>query len=563
MIARVKSTRGATMGVQVRRERREGAEVSRPQSRVTLGCYTRAAGGGKVRDRPSDWFEAGSPCMVGQIAVPSMPVLVSDATLPPTRGSRLTCPRCHREPESFPGYMPQSGVVARCPDHGLAFVDAYALAEAGDDPLLGATFANRFTILSRLGRGSMGYVYRARQEAVGRDVALKIMRRDRAYDAEAKARFEREARAVSSLASPHSVTAFDFGEAEDGSWFLVMEMLEGETLGERLKRTGRLNWREATRFVRHALLSLAEAHQKGIIHRDLKPDNLFLTKPVASTSREICKVLDFGIAKWMGSENGPLDALETQAGTVFGTPRYMSPEQAQGAPLDARSDLYSLGVLFYHMLAGRAPFADDDAVVVMARHIKDTPPPLSEIAPGVEIPPSLERVLRRALEKDPSERPQSAEAFIAMIDVAVEEAGSAASGVHLTSLPPPRATSKSPRVWVALLAVALFAIASVAIVVLRASSKVEPPVPAVEPIAAEPIPESERSPVAAVATSPTSTAIENSAAALAVSVAAPAVSASGEPVGSARPKRNVGKRAPLPATPKLERKGNERYGRFD
>jgi serine/threonine protein kinase len=492
-----------------------------------------------------------------------MPVPASDATLPPSRGSRLTCPRCRREPDSFPGYVPQSGVVARCPDHGLAFVDAYALAEAGDDPLLGATFANRFTILSRIGRGSMGHVYRARQEAVGRDVALKIMRRDRAYEPEAKARFEREARAVSSLASPHSVTAFDFGEAEDGSWFLVMEMLEGETLGERLKRSGRLKWPEATRFVRHALLSLAEAHQKGIIHRDLKPDNLFLTKPVASTSREICKVLDFGIAKWMGGESAPLDVLETQAGTVFGTPRYMSPEQAQGAPLDARSDLYSLGVLYYQMLAGRAPFADDDAVVVMARHIKDAPPPLSEIAPDVDLPPGLERVLRRTLEKHPSERPQSAEAFIALLDAAIEEAGSAASGVHLTSVAPPRPPKPLARWrWMVPSALALLGLGAASIVVVSPSTSSRVAAPAVEPIAPEPPQVGERSPVTEIAESDESTlpAAENSAAAPALSNDR-SVGSSPEP--SARPKRNAGKRAPASAPPKLERKGNERYGRFD
>lgn len=494
-----------------------------------------------------------------------MPVPVSDATLPPSRGSRLTCPRCRREPESFPGYVPQSGVVARCPDHGLAFVDAFALAESDDDPLLGATFANRFTILSRLGRGSMGYVYRARQEAVGRDVALKIMRRDRAYDSEAKARFEREARAVSQLTSPHSVTAFDFGEAEDGSWFLVMEMLEGETLGERLKRTGRLNWRDATRFVRHALLSLAEAHQKGIIHRDLKPDNLFLTKPVASTSREICKVLDFGIAKWMGGEVGRLDALETQAGTVFGTPRYMSPEQAQGGPLDARSDLYSLGVLYYHMLAGRAPFVDDDAVVVMARHIKDPPPPLGEVAPDVDIPPSIERLVRRSLEKAPADRPQSAEEFLALLDEAVEEAGSVGGGA-LTSLPPPREPSRARRVWVfaAATGVVLVVAALTPLFLLRNNRSEEVAVPASEPIAPELPTVTEEAPRIAApfeAVPVTSPFVENSLALPTLSAERPTTPL---PPPSARQKKTAGKRAPVPSSsPRLERKGNERYGRFE
>src|SRR5690606_21365238 len=213
-------------------------------------------------------------------------------------------------------------------------------------------------------------------EAVGRDVALKIVRRDRAYDPETKARFEREARAMSSLTSPHTVTVFDFGEADDGSWFLAMEMLVGETLGERLRREGALPWRTAARITCEALKSLSEAHKKGIIHRDLKPDNLFLMRRVARSESEtddMCKVLDFGIAK-LQHDDQKLDQLETQAGTVFGTPRYMSPEQAQGAELDARSDLYSLGVILFQMLSGRAPFVDGDAVVVMAKHIKDAPP---------------------------------------------------------------------------------------------------------------------------------------------------------------------------------------------
>ncbi|MEO5729826.1 MAG: serine/threonine-protein kinase, partial [Byssovorax sp.] len=261
-------------------------------------------------------------------------------------------------------------------------IPADFLAEADGDPFLGVTVADRFVITGRLGAGSMGTVYRARQEAVGRDVAVKILRADRALDAQAKARFSREARAMSLLTSPHTVTVFDFGEVPDphgdelavgsASLYLAMEMLEGESLGARLKRVSRVEVSEAVRIAREALLSLEEAHEKGIIHRDLKPDNLFLARGPGGDKAEVCKVLDFGIAK-IQSEHASVDALETQAGTVFGTPRYMSPEQAQGRSLDARSDLYSLGVLLYQMLVGRPPFIDEDAVVVMARHIKTVP----------------------------------------------------------------------------------------------------------------------------------------------------------------------------------------------
>ena len=179
----------------------------------------------------------------------------------------------------------------------------------------------------------MATVYRARQAAMRRDVALKIVRADRLLDAHAKRRFEREAQSMSSLASPHTVTVFDFGEIRtdddpefvvDGSLYLAMELLEGESLGDRIKRTGRLPVTDAVRFARHALGSLAEAHDKGIVHRDLKPDNLVLA-PGGDGKPDSCKVLDFGIAKMVPRGDGGdgadgVDALETQAGTVFGTP---------------------------------------------------------------------------------------------------------------------------------------------------------------------------------------------------------------------------------------------------
>jgi serine/threonine-protein kinase len=199
-----------------------------------------------------------------------------------------------------------------------------------------------------------------------------------------------------------------------------MELLQGESLGDRLRRGGRLSTIEAARVARHALLSLAEAHDKGIVHRDLKPDNLFLV-PAASDEGVTCKVLDFGIAKVVSDAtfDASADAVETLAGTVFGTPRYMSPEQAQGKPLDGRSDLYSLGVLLYHMLVGQAPFVDDDAVVVMAHHIKSTPKSPELRAPEAAIPIELARLVMRALAKDPSGRPSSAREFMRELDHAM------------------------------------------------------------------------------------------------------------------------------------------------
>lgn len=302
-------------------------------------------------------------------------------------------------------------------------VAAADLADSDGDPFMGMVIGDRFAVLARLGAGSMGTVYRARQEKMGRDVALKIVRSERLVDPQAKGRFQQEAHATSLLTSQHTVTVFDFGEIEldeaddphmiSGSLFLAMELLDGVSLGSRLKKEGPVEAREAVRIVRQALMSLAEAHDKGVIHRDLKPDNLLLTR--GEHGEPICKVLDFGIAKLLTHQGG-IDALETQAGTVFGTPRYMSPEQAQGKALDARSDVYSLGVILYHMLTGRPPFTDGDAVVVMAHHIKTLPARPSEVRGDIAVPASLEDLLMRVLDKDPARRPQSARAFVSALD---------------------------------------------------------------------------------------------------------------------------------------------------
>jgi serine/threonine-protein kinase len=275
--------------------------------------------------------------------------------------------------------------------------------------LIGTTIAGRYRIEARVGSGAMGAVYRAEQAGLGRRVALKIVNRDRQVDGDTLARFRREATALSALHHPNTVRVFDFGSTSSGMLFLAMELLEGEPLTDRLLRDGPLPLPVALAITQQVLRSIGEAHARGLVHRDLKPDNIFLAR-VTGEHQPIVKVLDFGIAKAVAGDR-KIDQFETLDGTVFGTPRYMSPEQAGGRALDPRSDLYSVGIMLYELIAGHPPFVDSDAVVVMARHIRDKPELLSRAAPLRKIPPSVDAVVSRALAKQADERFQTAEEF--------------------------------------------------------------------------------------------------------------------------------------------------------
>ncbi len=263
-----------------------------------------------------------------------------------------------------------------------------------------------YEIVSPLGAGGMGEVYRARDSRLDREVAVKILPREMAADPERLRRFEVEARAVGQLNHPGLLTLHDLGE-HDGQPYLVTELLEGRSLREVLEH-GALAPRKALELAAQVARGLAAAHEKGVVHRDLKPDNLFVTREGRA------KILDFGLAKLRSKASaasnlatGDTVVEHTDPGTLLGTVGYMSPEQVQGEPADARSDLFSLGAVLYEMLAGKRAFARRSAVETMTAILREEPAEL-ETGGGRPVPPGLERILRRLLEKDPQQRFQSA-----------------------------------------------------------------------------------------------------------------------------------------------------------
>ena len=302
--------------------------------------------------------------------------------------AEFLCPECERVFASGDG---------RCPYDGTRLVNLGAGLAAG------TVIDNRYTIRRLLGKGGMGSVYVARQHSMDRDVAIKIMHHRADGNQASVQRFFWEVRAARRLQNPHTITVFDFGQTERGSLYLAMELLKGSTLGHRLSVDGRIAPGLAIRVAIQVCRSLEEAHGSGIIHRDLKPENIFLCQRAGQSN--FVKVLDFGVAKFLDPD-GQLPL--TQTGTVFGTPRYMSPEQANSEPVDARSDLYSLGVLLYEMLSGKVPFDEDNPLELLYKHVHTKPKPLAEAAPWLELDSRLTRIVDLMLSKRREDRPASA-----------------------------------------------------------------------------------------------------------------------------------------------------------
>ena len=262
-----------------------------------------------------------------------------------------------------------------------------------------------YEIVAPLGAGGMGEVYRARDTRLGRDVAVKILPAEFAQDAERLRRFEREARAAAALNHPNILVLYDIG-TQDGAPYIVTELLEGQALRQKL-REGSMTPADALDLGVQIAQGLAAAHGKGILHRDLKPENLFVTKDGR------VKILDFGLARLRAQDpiSGSFDTEQptrdtpTRQGAILGTVGYMSPQQAEGKPVDLRSDIFSLGAVLYEMVAGRRAFEGDSPVSILSAILTKTPPPAGSLRPGV--PPDLDHIIRRCLEKDPERRYRS------------------------------------------------------------------------------------------------------------------------------------------------------------
>jgi eukaryotic-like serine/threonine-protein kinase len=297
------------------------------------------------------------------------------------------CPACGNE---------YSNTSSLCPVDG-------AVLQSTSDPLVGETLAGKYLIEELIKTGGMGAVYRGKHILMDKRVAIKVLRPSLAVDDHVVARFSREAKAASRISHPHAVNVTDFGESENGVVFLVMEYLDGQTLKELIKSRGPMALHQVSELVRQVAGALDAAHEQGVVHRDLKSDNIMISQ---TNGGEWAKVLDFGIAKIQQPE-GARDIDITAANLVIGTPQYMSPEQcSQSGPIDARSDIYSLGIIVYEMLAGQVPFTGESPTVIMMKQVQDEPPSIRDARP--DLPAEVGKILSRALAKKPEDRFQTA-----------------------------------------------------------------------------------------------------------------------------------------------------------
>lgn len=309
------------------------------------------------------------------------------------------------EPRACPTCTRTNPVDARfCNGCGLGLLgDEPAHGPSGADPLVGRVLAGRYRIDEVIGRGGMGVVYRVEHVRMGKLMAVKLLHGELARDREVVRRFHREAEAVSKLDHPHTVQVFDFGESDGMTW-LVMELLSGRDLGALLTTDGSLEFGRAARIVWQIASSVQQAHDRGIVHRDLKPENVRILSD--RSEPDFVKVMDFGLAKLRDTEEQKRASI-TRDGFLVGTPYYMAPEHIRGETVDARADVYALGAMFYKMITGVPPFWASTPVAVLTKHLADQPIAPSRKTARRDLPPEADRIVLKALAKNPADRQQS------------------------------------------------------------------------------------------------------------------------------------------------------------
>jgi serine/threonine-protein kinase len=297
-----------------------------------------------------------------------------------------------------------------------------------DDPLIGLVLSERYRIVRKVGEGGMGAVYQAEHALIEKRLALKVLFPELTRRTDLVARFLQEAKSASRIGHENVIDISDFGQSPEGLVYIAMEYLDGQDLGYTMKATGPLPWARARPILMQIAKALRAAHEHGIIHRDMKPENVFLIQ--RDGRPDFVKVLDFGIAKSV-NETGDGPHL-TQAGMIFGTPEYMSPEQAQGQTPDHRVDVYALGCVMYHLLTGKVPFVADNFMGILTKHMLEPVMPLRQRAPEQAIPADVEAVCLRALEKQREKRWQDMDEFYRALGAAGGEPFEA-SGVYVPS----------------------------------------------------------------------------------------------------------------------------------
>ena len=277
---------------------------------------------------------------------------------------------------------------------------ALSKGTGASDPLIGRTIGGRFKVTALIARGGMGKVYRAEQSPLGRICALKVLNPSYAgeHDPEFHKRFFLEASIASKLTHPNTVTIFDYGRTDDEIYYMAMEYLEGQTLHRAIRDAGHLPEERATHIARQMCRALREAHALGVIHRDLKPANIFLVQH--GDEADFVKVLDFGLVKNVADKGEDL----TQTGMFMGSPKYMAPEQIRGDPVDARTDVYALGIILYEMLTGKVPFDRATSVNILMAHVHDEAPPMREVNPNIQVSQAAEAAVLGCMAKDPEQR---------------------------------------------------------------------------------------------------------------------------------------------------------------